>query len=104
MRRSIMVFDSDGADPIASTNLQLILAIEDYKEHTVTSSDALNPWLISEDEFGTVELFFVILYYNGLIHAKELTEGLVIKIPTATQVRKVLNNKRKVKESRTATI
>lgn len=104
MRRSIMVFDSDGADPIASDNLHLIMEIQDYDDHLVTSSDALNPWLISEDSYGTVELFFVILYYNGLIHATELVEGLEIKIPTATQVRKVLNNKRKAKESRTATI
>ncbi len=104
MRRSIMVFDADGADPIASNNLQAIMDIKDYADHLVTSSDALNPWLISEDEYGTVELFFVILYYNGLVHAKELVEGTSIKIPTATQVRKVLNNKRKIKESRTATI
>lgn len=104
MRRSIMVFDSDGADPVASTNLHRIMEIEDYREHLITSSDALNPWLLSDDEYGTVELFFVILYYNGLIHAEELTEGTTIKIPAATQVRKVLSYKRKEKESRTATI
>ena len=104
MRRHIMTFDDFGADSLASSPLDAILEIQEHKVHTITSKDALNPWLLSEEEYSTVELYFVILYYNGLIHATELLEGMVIKIPAASQVRKVLNSRRKQTQPRTVNI
>lgn len=104
MRRKIMKFDNMGADPLASTQFDAILEIQDARTHLITSKDALNPWLLSDDEYGTVELFFVILYYNGLVYPTELVEGMEIRIPSKTLVMRALQNRRKPAGVRIAAI
>ncbi len=104
MLRHAIVYDKDGADPVGSKIYDELMELKTFEVIKITSSMALNPWLISENYYDTAELSFLILGYNGLIHARELTIGKVIKVPLRTNVLQVLTKGKKPTGTRIAAI
>lgn len=80
------VSDRYGNDPLKHKLLSQLDSITSYIEHTVRQSEESNPQLIAFDYFGDVEMFFVILAYNGICDGMSIEPGQRIRIPEPSQV------------------
>ena len=76
-----VVSDAYGIDPLLDTLVPLILNITVYTQHIVTQDERGAPDLISLREYGTDELWWMMLTYNGICSYTEVVEGVVLKIP-----------------------
>ncbi len=76
-----VIFDSYGIDPILDTLVPEILKIQTYTFHTVVQDERGAPDLISLREYGTDELWWMMLAYNGIGSYKDIVEGTVLMIP-----------------------
>lgn len=77
-------------DPLS--NEQMVQAIRKLpidRTVRVGSNQQGRPALVSYQVYGTVDLWFVILEYNGLIQ-NELTVGRIINLPSRTDVDRIL--------------
>lgn len=90
-RRSALAFDEFGQDPIATDIIDRILAISDSSPFTVTAKYSGNPQLLAHDRLGSVELYWVLLFYNGIGDSFAFVEGTKIQIPNAATVKLILN-------------
>lgn len=93
-RRSFVSIDSFGVDPLGDDVIDAIMSIRNYTSHVVSGAEEANPQLIAYDYYGTVELYFVVLYYNGLGLNYELERDMRIKIPQNAAVQAALATKR----------
>ena len=78
--------DSLGLDPLKNLMYQQLDSVTRTVEHTVKPGEEGNPQLIAYDYYGTVELYPLILAYNGIVDAQSLYSGQVIEIPDSSQV------------------
>lgn len=90
-----MAVDKYGVDPLRSPVFRKIADIKDYQLLPIDESIEGNPWLIAHRHLGFQDLWFVILYYNGLVHHTEIQKGMEIKIPSKPQVLKAMMDKKK---------
>lgn len=104
MLRKAVNYDAAGSDPIGSKTYEELMEIKSFRYLTITAANSVNPWLLSENEYDTPELYFLILGYNGLIHPTELVAGIDIKIPSRTDVMQVLTRGKKPTGTRIASI
>lgn len=73
--------DSLGIDPILDTLVPEILKIKQFSFHTVTQDERGAPDLISLREYGTDQLWWMLLTYNGIGSYRKIVEGTILKIP-----------------------
>lgn len=73
--------DSMGIDPLKDTLVPKIQSIKTYKIHEITQDERGAPDLISVNEYGSDEFWWMIMSYNGLGSYSDITEGRSIKIP-----------------------
>ena len=73
--------DRHGVDPLLDRTIPLLKNISRYSIHVVTQDERAAPDLISLREYGTEELWWMLLAYNGIGHYKSLVEGLNLKVP-----------------------
>ena len=78
--------DLNGVDPLRDKLVPKLRLITRYAFHTITQDERGAPDLISLREYGTDELWWVILSYNKIGHYKELLEGKQLKIPDYSAV------------------
>ena len=78
--------DQYGVDPIKDRLIPLIMKITDYTIHEITQDERAAPDWISTREYGTDELWWVIMAYNGICSYRDLVEGKSLRIPAMTQV------------------
>lgn len=75
--------DEYGVDPLSSTIYPSLLKLPVSFRHYVKDSEAGNPPLLSYNLYpaATVDLWWVIQEYNGIVHSKHLVAGLLLKLP-----------------------
>ena len=73
--------DSLGIDPLKDNLVPKIQAIRNYKVHEITQDERGAPDLISVNEYGSDEFWWMIMAYNGLGSYSDITEGRSLKIP-----------------------
>jgi len=76
-----VVSDSLGIDPLIDRLVPLIQAIKVYSIHEIVQEERASPDLISINEYGSDEFWWMILAYNGVGSYTAITEGRTIKIP-----------------------
>lgn len=86
------VADRFGNDPLQHRILSNLDQVTRVFEHTVKESEVSNPQLIAHDHFNDVEMFIVILAFNGIPDGFSLEAGQVIQIPDPSQIRKLSSN------------
>ena len=91
--------DKLGIDPLKNKLYQNLDQITQYTDHTVTDSEESNPQLIAFDYYDDVELFGLILAFNGIANGMDIKAGDTLRIPDSSQVlafSKSLNRNRTV--------
>lgn len=73
--------DRQGIDPLKDKLIPLITQIQKYTTHSITQDERASPDLISLREYGTDELWWMIMAYNGVGSYRELVEGRSLKVP-----------------------
>lgn len=91
-RRLVLNFDEYGQDPLGNSKLDRILEIQRSERFTIEEKYNGNPQLLAYERYGSVELYYILLHYNGLGNNFEFTTGLTIYIPDPTSVRLILNS------------
>lgn len=93
-RSKFVVEDAYGVDPLADDLVEKLLEITTYIEHTVALHEESNPQLIAYRYYNSVELYFVILYYNGIGNSFALERGTLLRIPRLTEIQRILSDKK----------
>lgn len=83
--------DEFGPDPLAQTKLDEICAIPNYYPVTIDAKYLGNPQLLAFDAYGNVELYFVILLYNGITNSFRLDRGMTVNVPDPNAVKEILS-------------
>lgn len=83
--------DEFGIDPLRDTALELLDEITDYRSIELEQMYVNNAPLLSYDEYGTVDAWWIILAFNGIGRMYELSVGLTVKIPSHAQVISILS-------------
>lgn len=96
-RSKVVALDSYGQDPLAVSLLDTLMSIKNTIPHKVGLDEEGNPQLIAYDRYGTVELYFLVLMFNGLGNSFDLVKGMELKLPEPNEVRAILNLKSKSK-------
>lgn len=91
-RRYVLNFDEYGQDPLGNSKLDRILEIQKTERFTIEEKYNGNPQLLAYERYGSTDLYFVILLYNGIGNNFEFTTGLTVFIPDPTSVRLILNS------------
>lgn len=76
-----VVSDIHGIDPLKDTLVPEILKIKSYKLHEVTQDERGAPDLIALREYGTDQLWWMMMVYNGIGTYRNIVEGITLKIP-----------------------
>lgn len=77
-------------DPLSSTISQKIRKLPPVFRFSLRASEAGRPALISYRAYKTVDLWFVVNEYNGIMHHLELVQGLKMVLPSLAAVDAVL--------------
>lgn len=90
-----VIADSDeyGIDPLSKDLLDEILSIQEYATVIIDAKYVSNPQLLSYDRLGDVELYYIILMYNGIGNSFKLDRGMKILIPNAERVKEILSRR-----------
>lgn len=105
MRQLAVHADRFGIDPVRDKMASDIAKIVQYSDYTVSQDDVGNIPLVAFDHYNDVELYFVILEYNGIGNMFDIKAGDVIRIPDKQAVKKLFaqslksNNKPGVKRT-----
>jgi len=73
--------DEHGIDPLLDKIVPHLKTLSKYSVHPVTQDERGAPDLISLREYGTDELWWMLMAYNGIGHYKNIVEGVMLKIP-----------------------
>lgn len=76
-----VVSDVYGIDPLLDRTIPRLREITRYSVHVVTQDERAAPDLICLREYGTDEVWWMLLAYNGIGHYRNIVEGLTLKIP-----------------------
>lgn len=93
MKDKTVTVDEYGVDPLSKTLLDEICNIREYTSVTVDARYVSNPQLLAYDRLGDVELYFVILLFNGMTNSFRLDRGQQILIPNAERVKEILSRR-----------
>lgn len=99
-----VTIDKYGIDALRDRALPLILAIPTYKNFEIKQHYRGRPDLIANDTYGNVNLWWVIMAYNGICSFREIVEGNGLKIPTSTLVSRILSDVASRQSSKTVRI
>lgn len=86
----IAVFDSLGYDPLQDAILSKLSKITKFTRHVVKLEEEGNPQLIAYDYYNDVDLYYVILAFNGVPDGLSIKSGDVLMIPTLDQVKSIV--------------
>lgn len=78
--------DRFGVDPLLDKVVPEIMKIRSYTVHEVKQDERGAPDLISLRNYGTDELWWILMAYNGIGNYKTLVEGVALKIPDYASV------------------
>lgn len=81
-----VVTDDYGIDPLRDTLVPAILKITNYTIHEISQHERAAPDLISLQEYGTDQLWWFIMVYNGIGSYRDIVEGNALKIPDITSI------------------
>lgn len=97
-RLEYMQFDRC-VDPLSSPFLDTLRALPAWKTRYVMDDEAGNLPLISyrEYRFATVDLWWVIAEYNGIVHHLHLVAGSVIRLPSYHSIQQLFNSVARMK-------
>jgi hypothetical protein len=87
-----VVSDDYGIDPLLDTLVPEILKITNYSTHEINQHERGAPDLISLNEYGTDQLWWFIMVYNGIGSHRDITEGKNLKIPDYTSLVSVVTH------------
>lgn len=91
LRAASVVSDQFGVDPLLDKSVAFLSNISIYSNHTVRPDERGAPDLISFREYGTEDLWWVILAYNGIGSYTDILEGLILRIPDRASVTSTLS-------------
>lgn len=104
-RESNIQTDEYGVDPLKDRGFIAIKNVLKYENFTVTSDVAGRPDLISDKYYNTVDLWWVILAFNGISDVRGLTSGVIIKVPNYSElISKLTETKTVINQSSSVTI
>lgn len=83
--------DELGMDPLRDSSFEAILSVQGYQWYTVAEETKFNAALISDIFYTTTDLWYAILYYNGIADNWALKPGLRIKIPAINELTSALS-------------
>jgi hypothetical protein len=87
-----VVSDIYGIDPLKDSLVPEILKIKTFTNHAVSQEERGAPDLISYNEYGTEELWWFILTYNGIGSFRNIVEGMTLKIPDYSAIISIVSN------------
>jgi hypothetical protein len=73
--------DRLGVDPLLDRLVPRIQSIQQYTVHHITQEERASPDLISINEYGSDDFWWMIMAYNGIGSYVNITEGKSLKIP-----------------------
>lgn len=85
-RDNFLTIDEFGIDPLLDVGFNAVQAVTSYSTFTVSQEYAGRPDTISHIAYRTVEFWWAIMAYNGITDIRDLTGGLIIKIPDLNQL------------------
>ena len=85
-----VTLDSFGIDPLKDKSYDDISSIAEYNLYIVKQQDRGRPDAISSNQYGNPNLWWVIMYYNGLGSIREIKEGTTLRIPAITTLTRIL--------------
>lgn len=94
LRSDNIAVDSYGIDPLLDIGFNAVNAVVRYSNYMVNSGEEGRPELISYKVYKTVDLWWVILSYNGITDVRFLTQGVTLRIPDLTELTLALNKGR----------
>jgi len=97
MRSLIVQSDQYGIDPLLDAKEEAISKLAVASVQTIGPAEALNPWLVAHDVYGSVEYFYVVLGYNGIGSIYDFVEGITIKLPSPTDVNRAIRQQAETK-------
>lgn len=104
-RRTFMVVDELGVDPLRDRSIDAILSVERWIYFEVDQSTEFNLPLIADRVYSEPDWWWVILIYNGLTDAFQVKRGTRLKMPAAPDVTSALSTAAMVvRENRTVEI
>lgn len=89
-RIDYVLVDELGMDPLRDTSFDAIMSVQSWEPYTVEFSKRYNPQAISYAFYGTVDLWYAILYYNKIADGFALKEGTQLRIPNINELTSAL--------------
>lgn len=86
-----LVSDGFGVDPLRDKIVPFLAKITTFTNHFVTQDERGAPDLISFREYGTSDLWWYIMAYNGIARWKEIVEGVSLKIPEHASILSIVS-------------
>lgn len=87
---------SAAVDPLSSTVRRELMKLPPILKFHVTEADCGRPAYISYRRYGTVDLWFLVMEYNGIMHHLDLEPGTYLELPEYSAVVNVLKKARAV--------
>jgi hypothetical protein len=86
--------DQYGVDPLSSAIYPALHRLPVYLQRYVTDDEAGNPPLISFRVYSsaTVDLWWAVMEYNGIISSKQIVAGLFMRFPDYGALLQLLQN------------
>lgn len=91
MRSLFVGHDSLGHDALRDAVLDGLSQIRNYNEYVVKENEAYNPQLIAFREYGRVDMYYLLLHYNGLNSGFDMHAGQTLKIPDRIEVMRLFS-------------
>jgi hypothetical protein len=85
-----IVTDRYGIDPLLDKVVPSIQNITTYTTYVVQQDERGSPDLISYRNYGSQDLWWHILVYNGIALYKDIVEGMVLRIPEYASIISVM--------------
>ena len=87
--------DEYGNDPLNHEVLKQLHKVTQDVPHSVTIEEQANPQLIAYDYYKDIEMFYVILAYNGIPNGLSIKAGDSLRIPVYAQITNLVRKKNK---------
>ena len=91
MRSYGVVGDQYGIDPLRDKMVPYVLGLKSFHYHEVQQDERGAPDLIAKREYGSEDLWWYILVYNGIALYKHVVEGVMLKIPEYASILQVIS-------------
>ena len=78
--------DKYGVDPLLDQMIPYVMSITTYSNHEVVQDERGAPDLICLREYGTDELWWMMMAYNKIGRTSLIVEGTTVKIPAYSEL------------------